>query len=180
MKTRRIPIADICKISIFSALIAICAQIRFDLPYGVPFTLQTFAIPLAGVVLGPKKGVIATIIYILLGLIGIPVFTGFNAGFGVVFGRTGGFILSFPLLALAGGIGSKTNNRFLLSLCLVAGVAINYFCGMLMFSFVTKNPLGLSFSYVVAPFIPTDAVKMVMVVILGESIKNVLNKNRML
>ena len=96
-----------CHISIFAAIIAVCAQVSLPMPYGVPLTLQTFAIQLAGVVLGPKKGALAALVYITLGAVGVPVFAGFTGGMGIVLGVTGGFILSFPLLALLAGIGSR-------------------------------------------------------------------------
>ena len=72
MNTKKLAIRDMCHIGIFAAIIAVCAQISIPMPLGVPMTLQTLAIPLAGVVLGIKKGVAATLVYILLGIIGVP------------------------------------------------------------------------------------------------------------
>ncbi len=75
-------IRDICYIALFTALIAVLAQISIPLPGGVPLTLQTFAVPLAGLVLGSKRGTIATAVYVLLGAVGVPVFAGFSVGRG--------------------------------------------------------------------------------------------------
>ena len=149
------------------------------MPYGVPLTLQTFAIPLSGVVLGMKNGTIATVVYILLGAIGVPVFAGFTGGVGIVFGRTGGFILSFPLMSFTAGIGVKKNHAWLV-LWLLVGTLINFACGMLMFNAVTAIGLVLSFSYVVVPFLPTAAIKIFLVVALGKSIKRALVKSGVL
>ena len=68
--------------AMFAAVIAVLAQIAFPLPSGVPVTLQTFAVALTGVVLGAKLGTISTFIYILLGAVGVPVFSGLNGGLG--------------------------------------------------------------------------------------------------
>jgi len=92
-----IHIRQLCYMSVFVAIIAVSAQIIIPLPHGVPMTLQTFTIALAGILLGPKKGGLTVLIYILLGGVGVPVFAGFLGGLGVIFGFTGGFIMSFPL-----------------------------------------------------------------------------------
>ena len=165
---------ELCYISIFAAIIAVCAFISIPMPYGVPMTLQTFAIPLAGIVLGARNGTIATLVYVLLGAIGAPIFAGFTGGVGIIFGRTGGFILSFPLMALTAGIGAK-KNHYWLTLWLVIGAVINFICGMLMFSFVSSTSLVVSFGYVVVPFLPTAVIKVVLVVVFGKLIKQALS-----
>ena len=180
MNTKKVLIQELCYIALFTAIITVCAQIVLPMPYGVPMTLQTFAIPLAGVVLGKKNGTIAALVYVLLGAIGVPVFAGLTGGIGVVFGRTGGFILSFPILALTAGIGAK-KNIFWLSLWLLAGAVINYICGMLMFSFVhlgavTFANLKIAFAACVLPFIPSAIVKIIMVLVVKRPIKSALSR----
>jgi biotin transport system substrate-specific component len=180
LKNHKISVRELCYIAVFTAIIAVCSQIIVPLPVGVPLTLQTFAIPLAGVILGKKHGTMSTIIYVLLGLAGVPVFAGFAGGLGVVFGRTGGFILSFPILALLAGIGGEKNNNLWLVSWLVLGAAVNYVCGALMFSFVASTDLITSFVYVVVPFIPTAIVKIALVALIGKSVKAALIKNNLL
>ena len=92
--------------AMFAAVIAVLAQIAFPLPSGVPVTLQTFAVALTGVVLGAKLGTISTFVYILLGAVGVPVFSGFNGGLGAIVGKTGGFIWGFLFLAFFAGAGA--------------------------------------------------------------------------
>ena len=179
MKTKKTSVREMCYIGIFVAIIAVCAQVSIPMPYGVPLTLQTLAVPLAGIVLGMKSGTLATLIYILIGAIGVPVFTGFMGGIGIIFGRTGGFIITFPLMALTAGIGAKHNN-FWLTLCLTAGAAINFIGGMLMYSIVTSNSLIVSYHFVVMPFIPTAIIKIVIAVALGRLVKQALAKNGLL
>ncbi len=78
---------DIVFIGIFAALIAICSWI--SIPTTVPFTLQTMGVFTAVGLLGGKRGSLAVLVYILLGLVGLPVFAGFSGGVGVLFGTTG-------------------------------------------------------------------------------------------
>ena len=87
-------------VGMFAAVIAVLAQIAFPLPSGVPVTLQTFAVVLTGVVLGARLGTAATFVYILLGAVGVPVFSGLGGGLGVIVGKTGGFIWGFLFLSL--------------------------------------------------------------------------------
>ena len=81
-------------IAIFAAIIGILAQITIPLPL-IPITGQTLAIGLAATILGARHGTFATLLYILIGIIGIPVFAQMTAGLGVVFGPTGGFLVGF-------------------------------------------------------------------------------------
>jgi biotin transport system substrate-specific component len=165
---------------IFAAIIAVCAQLSFPMPYGVPMSLQTFAIPLAGIVLGAKKGVLSTLVYVLLGAIGIPVFAGFTGGLGIVIGPTGGFILSFPFMALSAGIGEAKNSKTWLLLWLALGTVINYLCGMYVFSLVMSSGIKTAFAVCVLPFILPDIVKIVLVAVWGRMIKQMLIKSKVL
>ena len=173
-------VRDICFIGIFTAIIAVMAQISIPMPNGVPMTLQTFAIPFAGIILGPRKGTVSVLIYILLGMLGAPVFTRFAGGPGIILGPTGGFILSFPFMAFAAGVGAKKISKVWLSAGLVTGAVINFLCGMCMYSFVTSSNLHTAFIACVLPFIPTAIIKIVLAGILGLNIKNALKKGRIL
>ena len=86
---------DICYIALFTAVIAVMAQISIPMPLGVPMTMQTFAITLAAVVLGAKFSTLSTFIYLLLGAVGVPVLAGFSGGLDKFVGPTGGFLFSF-------------------------------------------------------------------------------------
>lgn len=194
-KTKKfsIPIRDICFISIFTAIIAVCAQLSIPMPMGVPFTMQTFAIPLAGVILGAKRGTLSVIVYILLGIIGVPVFAGFKGGFGVLFGATGGYIITFPLMALFAGISSdlcskynsgKTKNiwanNIILAVGLVLGSTMNYISGMIFGKFVISCDWEQALAVFVLPYIPTAVIKIVLAGIFGMTIKKILLKSKIL
>jgi biotin transport system substrate-specific component len=149
---------DICLTGIVTALMAVMAQISIPMPLGVPMTMQTFAVSLAGVMLGAKRGFIAVALYVLLGVAGLPVFANFGGGLGIVAGRTGGFIISFPVMAAIIGLGADRGARPLI-IALTVGTAVNFAAGMAMFSAVTGMGFDTAFYACVLPFIPTGVIK---------------------
>ena len=177
MELKKNSVRDLCYIGMFTAITAVCAQISVPLPGGVPFTLQTWAISLAGVVLGPKKGAISAVVYVLLGAVGAPVFANFTGGIGVFTRPTGGFILSFPILALLAGIGANSKHTAWLVAGLVAGTIVNWFAGMVYFGFILSTNLQAAFAAAVLPFIPSAVIRIIFVTIIGKSIKIALSKS---
>lgn len=180
MTKQKLSVRDICLIGVFTAIISVLSQVRVPMPYGVPMTLQTFVIPLAGVVLGRKNGALSALTYVLLGSLGVPVFTGFTGGVGIVFGPTGGFILSFPIMALMAGIGAEKKNNMWLMFGIITGAVFSFLCGTLMFSLITSSSLRASFVACVLPFIPMEAIKAIMAGVLGLKIKSALNRGKVL
>jgi len=176
MKSKRLSTHDLCYIGIFTAIIAACAQIIIPQPGGVPFTLQAWAISLAGLILGSKKGALAALLYVLLGAVGVPVFAGFTGGLGVIMRPTGGFILSFPIMALLAGLGEKKGGFAWVVLGLAAGSIFNWAVGLLWFNWITEFGLRISFGYAVAPFIIVGVVRTAVLPIIGKSIKIALQK----
>ena len=177
---RRLSTRELCYIGIFTAIIAVCAQIIIPQPGGVPFTLQAWAVSLAGLVLGPKKGTIAALIYVLLGAVGVPVFAGFSGGFGVIMRPTGGFILSFPIMALLAGLGEKKGGITWVVVGLAAGSIFNWTVGLFWFNWITDFGLGVSFGYAIAPFILVGVVRTIVLPMLNKSIKIAMKKAKVL
>lgn len=173
MKTK-----DLVICSLFAAITAVIAQISIPFPGGVPLTMQTLIISLGGVILGAKRGLISIGIYILLGAIGLPVFASFSGGVQVIFGPTGGFIISFPLMVyVIGIISQKTDNKALIMLSMILGSVINYIFGMVHFSLITKMTMKESFFICVMPFIVTGLVKSIVAAMIGIRLKkNILLK----
>ena len=101
-QTSKFSVRDICYAGLFAAVIAVMAQISIPMPLGVPMTMQTFAITLAAVVLGSKLSAIATLVYLLLGAVGVPVLANFSGGIDKFVGPTGGFLISFHFLQPTG------------------------------------------------------------------------------
>lgn len=101
MKTR----TQMYVITAFSAaIIAVLAQLSIPLPMGVPITGQTLAVGLVVTILGTKYGTLAVLVYILLGAIGMPVYSSMSGGLGVIVGPTGGYIIGFLAQAFFQGL----------------------------------------------------------------------------
>lgn len=120
--------------SVFVAMTAIGANITSIAPFmvvgGVPITLQTFFAVLAGIVLGSRLGAFSMFVYMMLGLVGAPIFAQFKGGASVFFSPTFGFILSFILVAyVAGKLVEKKRSRPMYITAALIGMAINYVFG---------------------------------------------------
>ena len=151
-------------IAMFAVLISICSWI--SIPSAVPFTMQTFGIFLAVAVLGGKRGSLAVLVYLLLGLVGVPVFAGFSGGIGCLVGTTGGYIVGFQLTALVmwameAMLGKK---NWVLFLSMVLGTAACYAFGTVWFMYVYARTtgaigLGTALGWCVIPYIIPDLLK---------------------
>jgi biotin transport system substrate-specific component len=170
LKKNKMTTRDITFIALFAALTAVMAQISIPMPLGVPMTMQTFAVSLAGMLLGARRGAIATLVYVLLGAVGVPVFANFTGGLQIIVGMTGGFIISFPIMAWLVGFGAQKRSALAVTLGLLAGTLVNYVFGMIMFSAVTGYSLYASFNACVLPFIPTTIIKMAAAGVIGVKI----------
>lgn len=164
--------------ALFAALTAICSQFQIAIPM-VPINFALFAVHLAGALLGPKYGFISMTVYALLGLIGAPVFSGFTSGPGVLFGKTGGYILGYILCALIVGVLSRRwGFRFpLLCAAMAIGVFVCYFFGTVWFMAVAGLDLFTSLGYCVLPFLPGDAVKILLAAGLAGKLRGPLSRS---
>lgn len=184
---RNSKLTDMILIGLFAALIAVCAQIQ--IPAAVPFTLQTFAIFLAVGLLGGKRGTVSVVIYIMLGMVGLPVFAGFKGGIAALLGTTGGYIIGFifsallmwvlekPVSSLFGketGADSKKNifrKMAGLAISMILGLIVCYIFGTAWFVIVytnTKEPIGImtALGWCVFPFIIPDLIKIALALVL--------------
>lgn len=157
-QTSAFSVKDIVYIGVFAAIISVCALISIQTPWGVPFTLHTFAIALAAYCLGKWKGTLATFIWVLIGLIGVPVYSGFTAGFAKLFGATGGYIWSFILMTFLCGVGLNKKKKWLTVLFSILGLLVCYVCGMIQFMLVMNMGFVESFFLTIAPYIIKDVV----------------------
>ena len=170
----KMSVRDICYAGLFAAVIAVMAQISIPMPLGVPMTMQTFAITLAAVVLGAKLSALSSLIYLILGAVGIPVLANFSGGFDKFVGPTGGFLISFPLMAFIIGWGAEHRKDFkgAYLLALVVGTLVNYVVGVALFCVVTNGSVAAGITACVLPFIPTAIIKAVLASIIGFGVKN--------
>lgn len=180
-KSKKVPanskIKDIVFIGISAALIAVCSWISIPLPT-VPITLQTMGVCLIAGLFGLKRGTLATAAYIALGAIGVPVFSGFTGGVGIILGQTGGYIIGFIFTALIVGLASdKFKGRLLpLILSMVIGILVCYAFGTAWFAVVyakSNEPASLLtiLGWCVFPFLLPDAVKIAVAAVLANRLK---------
>ncbi len=177
-------VRDIISAGIFAALTAIFAQITIPLPFTpVPITLQVFAVCLTAAILGSRLGTISMSVYVLIGALGMPVFSAGKAGLQIVLGPTGGYIIGFILAAGVTGkiVERKSPPTFKHSLAaMAAGLVIVYLAGMLQLSLVTGMPLSAAFAAGVAPFIWMDAVKIALGASIACSVRRALIKQKLI
>lgn len=158
-----------------SALTAVCSFIY--LPLGsVNFTLQIFAVAFAGFFLGAKKGAISILVYVLSGLVGIPVFSGFQGGISALFNITGGFILGFIPMAFLCGVKKQP------VLCGFLGLIICHILGIIVFSLITGRGIIEGIIMASLPYMLKDACLMLLAYKTSSIIKkrmNYINKEAM-
>ena len=159
MKTKNLTLC-----AVFTALLCILSIIT--IPIGtIPITLSTLAVMLCGVILGAKKGLVSVILYILTGMVGIPIFSGLRGGFQVVLGPTGGFILGYiPMVIVIGLLTSRLPQKKLPKILSVSGacflgVIICYAFGTLYFMHLQHVGFYQAALVCVVPFIPFDILK---------------------
>ena len=177
----RLNVRDMCLIALFAALMAICAWIT--IPAGaVPFTLQTFAIFAAVGLLGGRRGTIAVGLYLLLGLVGLPVFSGFGAGPGTLLGTTGGYIVGFLLSALVmwGLERLWGRNGWRLGTSMVLGLLSCYLMGTIWFMVAYAQSSGrvgvmAVLSMCVFPYVLPDLVKIALALLITRRVGRRLN-----
>lgn len=148
----------IVTIGMFTAVLSVLSILAIPLPSGVPITLQTFAMALGGYVLGWKKGMAATLVYILLGSAGVPIFAGMSAGPSVLFGYSGGFIWGFLFLTLLCGLGMKQKHTILRIAVGLVGLFVCHLFGAVQFSVVASATLPVSIFTVSLPYLLKDII----------------------
>jgi len=172
-------VLDLVYIAIGAALIAICSWI--SIPTAVPFTLQTFAVFFVLLALGGERGTLATLVYVLLGAVGVPVFAGFSGGIGILFGSTGGYIIGFLFTGLIYILFTKffKKNIVMKVVALVLGLAVCYAFGTAWFMHVymkSSGEVGLLtvLGWCVFPFIIPDLLKLALAVVISKRIEPVI------
>ena len=166
---------DMAQIALFAVVIALCAWI--SVPAAVPFTMQTFGVFLAIGVLGGKKGTIAVCVYLCMGVVGIPVFAGGNAGPGALLGSTGGYMASWVVsgLVMWGMERLFGPKPWVLALGMALGLAACYTLGTAWFMAVyarQTGPIGLgaALAMCVAPFVLPDLAKIALALLIRRRI----------
>lgn len=167
---------DLVYIGVFAVLMAVCSWI--SIPTAVPFTLQTFGVFMAVGVLGGKKGTASVGLYLLLGVLGVPVFAGMTGGIGVLLGTTGGYIIGFFFSALVMWVMEKLPGKrsVIQVISMIIGLLVCYTFGTLWFMMVymkNQGVVGLMtvLGWCVIPFIIPDILKIVLAYGLSRKLK---------
>ncbi len=170
MKPKKLSVYDIAVISVFVAVIAVCSIIT--VPFAIPLTMQIFGVFLAVGLLGTKRATVCIIAYLMLGAVGVPVFSSFQGGAQVLVGQTGGFLMGFVLSALISGMLIKRlNDGFVATfLSMLAGLLLCYICGIVWLICVYYFDF-LAAAIMCAPLIAFDVVKIALAAALSLRLK---------
>lgn len=162
-------------IGMFTAIAAVISALPIGFQiFGVPATLQTFAMAFLGFVLGKKNGTIAVAVYILLGLVGIPVYNGFAGGPSVLFGMTGGFIWGFLFIGFLCGFAYEHKNIVIKIILPLAGLILCHVLGVIQFCIITDMKIWPAALAVSIPYLPKDILSMVIAYFAALSIRKAL------
>lgn len=162
--------------ALFTAFITVMSQIAIPMPSGVPITLQTFAVALCGYVLGIKWGFASITAYVLLGAVGVPVFSGFHGGINNIFGMTGGFIYGFIAFVVICGLSLYVKNMIFKILIGFGGLTVCHIFGVIQFAAVYGTNLKASFLMVSMPYLIKDIVSVVLAYFLSIYLDKLLKK----
>lgn len=171
--------------ALFAALTAVCTFINIPLPFTpIPINLATLSVFMAGGLLGPKYGPLSQIVYIFIGAIGLPVFSNYQGGLGVLAGPTGGFLIGYIVGALVIGLILRNPNKqakqntssaltvIKIILACIAGMVTYFALGTIWFMIVTNTGIWASLVACVFPFLIGDAVKITAATILILKLRN--------
>lgn len=165
---------EVTLIGLMTAVICILGPLSIPLPFSVvPISFANLAICFTVYILGWKNGTISCLIYLILGLAGVPVFAGFSGGFDKFAGPTGGYLVGFIFLALISGlfIEKFKGKIYMHAIGMFFGMAVTYLLGTVWLSW----QLGLTFwqglLMGVIPYIPGDIFKIVAALMLGPKLR---------
>ena len=192
-KTGRKKLVRLLLVSLMAAVMAVCAWITIPAP--VPFTLQTFAVFLTLVLLGGKDGTLSILLYLAVGATGLPVFSGFKGGVGVLAGPTGGYLFGFLVIGLLYWLvtalykgkeenGKADKKRHAAELItLGCGLLLCYLFGTVWFLTATggwqaENGIGSALMLCVVPFLLPDSVKLILAYLIGKRVNRILDKQK--
>ena len=159
--------------ALFAALTAACGFISIPVPgTPLPIVFQNMMVVLDGLLLGPVFGAVSVVIFILAGIIGLPVFSGGTAGIARIMGPTGGFIIGYAISALVAGlisgrpaVGKKTS-VLRLSIASVCGFAVMYIPGVIHFMHSLDKTFHETLALCVTPYLPGDIIKIIISVLI--------------
>lgn len=160
--------------ALMTAVLCILGPLSLMIPVSpVPISLTNFAVCLAAVVLGMKRGSLACLLYLLIGFIGVPVFSAFTGGPGKLLGPTGGYLIGFLFLALIAGyfVDRNPGKPAYGILGMILGTLVLYALGTAWLAYVAGMTFAQAMMAGVVPFLPGDAVKILLAALVGYPVK---------
>ena len=158
---------NLTRCALFAAGIALCAWLGIPLGHTV-FTMQTFGVLLTLGVLGGKRGTAAIACYLLMGAVGLPVFSGFRGGIAAILGPTGGYLWGF----LVTGLVYRGLERLGKLPAMIAGLLSCYACGTAWYMFYTGGGLAIVLAQTILPYLIPDALKLALALKISKRLKN--------
>lgn len=164
--------------ALFAALTAVCGFISIPVPgTPIPIVLQNMLVVLTGLMLGPVWGVCSTLLFLLAGALGLPVFSGGTGGIARLMGPTGGFLYGYALATLVAGTIAqrprygRKDSAIKLIVATVSGFVVMYIPGVIHFMRVMDKTFGQTMALCVVPYIPGDIVKAVLAVLISAKLR---------
>lgn len=169
------------QIAVSAALLCVLSPLAIPLPIPVPFTLQVLVVIMIALILKPSYAIIAQLIYTVLGIVGLPVFSGGKSGFGTILSPTGGFIIGFILASFFVSLVKeklKIKNsvlRYILS-SVIVGIPCIYIPGIAMYMIFVKTDLLTAIVTLTSVFILIDLAKCVIASLIAVPVNKALAK----
>ena len=167
---------DMTLIAVMAALLCVAGPLSISIG-PIPLSLATFVIYLAGAVLGPWRGLATVGIYLLIGLVGLPVFSGFSGGVAKLASATGGYLVGYLPCVLITGLSVKRGAeppKWRPPVFMALGTVVLYAIGTLWFMHLTGMTLSEAALLCVTPFLPGDAIKIVAATVLARPVRRAL------
>lgn len=174
-RAKKMTTYQLCTVSLIAAILCIVGPM--SIPIGnIPVSFSNFVILLAAYLLGAKMGTVSCILYLLLGLVGLPVFSGYAGGIAKLAGPTGGYLIGFILLSYIGGLFiEKFSCQILWSIIgMITGTGALYLFGTFWYVYIMDCSFMAAIAACVAPFALIDLVKIIIAAFVGREIRKQL------
>ena len=179
MKNEKLTTKDLAIIGVFAAVICVLGPLSLPIPISpVPVTFAILAVFLASYVLGMKRGTLCVLVYLLIGMAGLPVFSGFSGGLGKLAGPTGGYLVGYIFIALCTGwFADRSNGKPVFAFIgMVIGTAICYALGTAWLAISLDMTFVQALAIGVAPYVLLDVLKMALAAALGLKLRQTVVK----